>query len=346
MTDPNIFLLNSKVKKILYGDALANIQNVLSGSLDKVVGTSADMKRGKEYLHNQHPDEFEYYACALELIGSDANQDDDGKYFFSFPVMPESIEESKVNISSIKKTQGGVVVNGNSTFKPFDIMIKGDFGRRFRKLTFLNGDGKSNNNAHKLGLNVNSSANNISASRDVVVSQAYFDSDYKTGYGNIKILEALIEKSKLQDDNSLPYKLFFYNFALNSHYMVEAQPMKIYQNQQKNMIWSYDLHLKAIAPTTAILKNGNLDLAKKLKTILNFVRRNNESNFLSESIKDLLGGNGTTKIDQILTKQVTKLANTGILSSSALQAITQLTANPNSLADFTVNFGQGILTRH
>jgi hypothetical protein len=345
MTDPNIFLLSTKVKRILYGDALANIQNVLSGNLGSVPDNASYAGQGREYLHNQHPDEFEYYACALELIGSDGNQDDDGTYFFSFPVMPESIDETKVNISTIKKTQGGVVVNGNSTFKPFDIMIKGDFGRRFRKLTFLNGDGKSNNNQHKLGLNVDSSANNIIASRDVVVSAAYFDSDYKTGYGNIKILEALIEKSKLQDDNSLPYKLFFYNFSLNSHYMVEAQPMKVYQNQGKNMIWSYDLQLKAIAPASAVLKNGNLDLAKKLQTILNFIRRNNESNFLSESIKSLLGENNTTQIDQILIKQATKLANTGISSSSALQAITQLTANPNSLADFAVNFGQGVLTR-
>lgn len=203
---------------------------------------------GKAALNMRYPKEFEYYVCAFELV--DAHNST--LRYFIFPVMPSSIDESQPRITNIKKTAGGIVALSNTTFAPVDITLSGNFGRKFRILlgatytdfisSFKTGKGKFTANSFIDGL------------------KAVYDDRIKTGYGCLKVLEEIINEAD-KVDKSGPRKLIFYNLAFGNSYIVKPITFKISMNQDMNMIHSYHLTMKAIAPMTAV--SGSVDTAKK-----------------------------------------------------------------------------------
>lgn len=341
MSDPKVRKLEEKVYRIIHGDTATNLQLLMSGQASSLLGGSSgtNQKKGKEYLHFMYPNEFEYYACAMELISSDGKSK-----FFSFPVMPDSISEVKTTHANIKKTHGGLFVNNNSTFKPFDISISGDFGRKFRRMVRSNALTQNTTNAG----DGNSATAGTGTLPDVTVkTHSFFDSDYKTGYGAIKLLENMIEESKTQDSNYMPYKLFFHNLSLNSSYLVEPLTMTISQSKDKNMIWGYSMQLKALAPTDAIV--GETDSKGRLEKMLNLSKKNKQIEDQSEGILDILSdkGQALTRIQTIIKNQINARTQSILNNNqkSTFSTITQLVANPNDVSNFVVSFGKGILTK-
>ncbi len=180
---------------------------------------------GMQRLANLYPDEFEYYLCRLELRDSQ----DQTKSFFYFPVMPSSISESNNPIKNIKKTSSGVTVLKNDTFVPKDISLSGNFGRKFKTIT---SEGLHTAIVGEINLNTN----------------GYFSETIKTGFGALKLLEKIIDRSELMDEYNKPHILIFTNLAWQTTYVVENMNIQFSQSQEQNIIWNYSLQFKAVMP--------------------------------------------------------------------------------------------------
>jgi hypothetical protein len=204
---------------------------------------------GRAGLNGAFPNDFEYYACALEIRNS-ANDIEDS---FIFPVMPSSISEDETQLSNVQKGIASVNTLINPSFQPFQISISGNFGRRFFVLIQ---DRATSFAGISLGLKKNSPGKFVAPEFDVSV---------KNGYACIKILERMYRQSNSLDEFGKPYRAFFYNLALNSNYMVNLDGFRKSQNdRQSNMIWNYQLVMTATAPATAIIPKNKSSLGSIL----------------------------------------------------------------------------------
>jgi hypothetical protein len=276
-------------------------------------------KSSKELLNAKYPDEIEYYACALELIDSAGTTVN----FFSFPVMPTNIQQPEISNTNIKKTHTGVAITSAATFTPFDIQINGNFGRMFRKIS--NQDNINSNrtqNSSRFGFNGNM--------RNITVTPM-FSSEYKSGYGNIRILQELCRSSKLPDGNSKPQKLIFYNLSLNSHYMVEVMNFTLSMTRDMNFIWNYSLSMKAVAPASAVLQNSNFSI----KELRSFSKKNVAMSSQSSSISSLLSAGN--KDNQTPIQKKLSQPQKGI--KKLLKSVTD-TAVGNSAYNYLITFTQ------
>lgn len=348
--DPNIVDLEKRLLGEIHGrigvftnDSVDN-GTTFNNTFGTGAGITAGLVRGigKEEVHNKYPNEIEYYACAFELIDSNGNT----KSFFSFPVMPSSINIHKEGHVSIQKTMAGVVIHSNPTFNPFPIQLSGNFGRRFRKIMSFDKKVVNETKAEtKDAIGYTTTGTNQLKNVDINDGNTTFSSDYKTGYGNMKLLENILLKSKELDSNSRPYRLLFYNLSFNHIYMVEMENMVFSQSRETNAIWNYSLSLRAVAPSYAIFKASRK--ASSIKNILNFNKMNKDFNNQSEGIMSLLDVNGrnTTKMRRIMEKQLKSraLGLTNDTGKSAITVIQQLASNPNNADDFIVNVGENLL---
>lgn len=204
---------------------------------------------GRVTLNTLFPKDIEYYALSLELCDSMGRVVD----FFSWPILPEQIYDTHKEITNVGRTFGGVNVLLNQTFQPRSLFIKGTFGQRFKIL--VNGQSFEFAGIH---LGLKQGKFDISGPKlDTVIPQ--FSSFAKTGYGCIKVLEAMKEKSKKLDDFGKPFSLYLYNPILGNNYQVVIDSFVHGQdNQQNNMIPYYILQITAIAPLDSVfsrLKN-------------------------------------------------------------------------------------------
>jgi len=217
---------------------------------------------GKGALHSLYPNDFEYYACSLELVDSSGRTID----FFTFPVMPSQINQSEGKILSIRKTAGGITTLNTTTFEPIDINLSGNFGRRLRILiggqiediagvSFSTTDGKYTRESIKAG-----------AGR---IKKSNFNARIKTGFGCMKILQAIYRKANAVDDRGNPFRLIFYNPALGENFLVKPMNLKLTQDKQENMIWNYNLQMKAIANIDGITNGSDeRSISKTLQAAL------------------------------------------------------------------------------
>ena len=202
---------------------------------------------GKEGLNALFPRDFELYLVSLELVYSDGDTID----FFTFPITPKSINKSEIERTTIRKTLKATTVIQSDSFVPQDLSIAGNFGRNI-KFLLPNIFGIPSSRALAFSIDAG-----IYGSEDVNAKVATkvptYNSQVKTGYGCIKILQSIISKAK-SHDNGKPFKLYFYNPALGESYLVvpTKNPLTINQTEQTNMVWGYNLNLKIIADLTKI----------------------------------------------------------------------------------------------
>lgn len=232
-------------------------------SVGRVLTVETDMLNqikqiGKDGFHSKYKNEFELYICSFELVDSN----DESVQLFVFPVMPNSIGIADHSPVSVTKTGSGMVNLINTSSNPKHIDLSGDFGRHLKIVV---------NNKTKDA----SSVNIDSSSRAATENQNEFDPIIKTGYGAIKIMEKMIDKSFTLDKYGNPYRLFFFNYSFNSHFMVEVMSKRFEQNIQKNMIWSYSIELLATAPASLVRANYNDTLGK----IIKYMSINRQSDF-------------------------------------------------------------------
>jgi len=201
---------------------------------------------GKAAAHTLFPKDFEYYLLAFELVNSKGITVD----YFAFPILPHQIDERHNELTNVKKTMGGVTTIRTATFVPRDITLSGDFGKKFkitlggRKIEFAG-----------MSLSVQNGVFNATADPlgNLLDRVSQFSSFAKTGYGCIKVIEAMKEKSKGLDAFDKPYSLYMYNPILGNDYQVEVMSFSHSQDrEQNNMVPKYNLSLKAIAPLSAL----------------------------------------------------------------------------------------------
>lgn len=223
---------------------------------------------GKAAIHAAMPDDFEYYLCSLELV----NHKDERKGFLSFSVMPEQISESYTPIQTMIKTHNGVVTLFNNSFAPVDINIAGTFGRKIRLL--LNYKDPWIQTGVKQFLTLN-----FGKVTDVEVG-------VKTGYGMTKVLQHILNaSSKIEVESGKPYYLKFCNYALNTAYLVDVVNYTVNQSMGSNMIWNYQMTLRAVAQLTSFSNIGS-----KMKNLLPEVAANSVANGITNIV------NGMTRL--------------------------------------------------
>lgn len=216
---------------------------------------------GKQGLNALFPDEFEYYLITLELTTSDDKTID----YFSFPVNPKSMTKTDPQVTNIKKTASGVTTLNNNTFVPQDLNIQGDFGRRFKVLL-----GQQNIIDFAAVAYSNISGILKKQNNKLTVPKPIFNVSIKTGYGCLKYLQSICDKSVGLDNNE-PRKLYLYNPALGENYLVKVAPAGLtmtMNSRDSNMIWNYTLPLKVVGRMEDIR-------GKNIKTLVNSLLSNN-----------------------------------------------------------------------
>jgi len=219
---------------------------------------------GRAYLHTLAPDDFEYYACAFQVVDSNAEIE----YTFNFPVMPNAIQISKRPHVSIKKTMRGYVDTFSTSFVGPSINISGTFGRKFRLLI------QRDNNVNQQTLK--------KEEQTADYKKDTFDARVKTGYGATKLLEKVLKKSTQLDSLGQPYRLLFYNFASNESYFVEVLSFQISQSLENNAMWNYSIELKGLAYADLFIYND--------KNIKNMVATNAVQKMLNNTFNNLTAG--------------------------------------------------------
>lgn len=210
----------------IISNSINSTKSMLSGALTTM---------GKSAVHALAPDNFEYYLCSLELL----NAEGDRVGFISFAVMPNNISESTTPIITQTKTRSGIVTLFNDSFAPVSISLQGTFGRKFR-LTLDTKNPNDYNNKISNFLNGN------------IGGVAGIEIGVRTGYGMTRVLKYILQKANEVDNNGRPYILLFRNYSFNSFYVVDVMSYSFNQSIENNMLWFYDIQLKAIAPGDAI----------------------------------------------------------------------------------------------
>lgn len=235
---------------------------------------------GKKALNALFPREFEFYMLSLELINSKGFTED----FFTFPVTPNSIKEQYQTLTNIQKTASGITVNKTDTFAPRNIIVSGNFGRQFktiinRNLVSFTGIAFTAESGGVDGLK-----QNFTSQRPGEIVSAVFNRETKTGYGCLKVLESIINKSQNRDPFGFPYRLLLYNAALGNNYVVEVINFEQNQDQQSNAIWNYNIVFTAVAPVEFISEISPLSIRDGLsrENVLRSINRT--TSFLSRSI--------------------------------------------------------------
>ena len=226
---------------------------------------------GKKALSALFPREFEFYMISLELINSKGFTED----YFTFPVTPSSIKENATFMTNIQKTSSGITVLKTDTFVPKNITISGNFGRQFKTMINRNivsfvGIASTIASSGSSGL----AQNFISQKAGEIVSSV-FNREVKTGYGCLKVLESMINKSQLKDPFGFPYRLILYNQALGNNYIVEVLDFSQSQDESTNVIWNYSMSLTAVAPIEFITDLNPISLRNQLskESILKSINR-------------------------------------------------------------------------
>lgn len=190
---------------------------------------------GKKATNALFPNEFEYYSLGLELTNSRGETEE----YFMFPVMPQQIQYTQGHQNNTLPTSKGVYSTTNPNFIPGQLSIKGDFGVKFKTLV-----GRTMVDARAIRFSTQSGSFPTLKTSNLSLM-------VKRGYGAIKILEAICEKSDKLDNDKKPYSLYVYNTALSQSFLCKVKGFSLSQGMEKNRVWGYDLTLETLAPLTA-----------------------------------------------------------------------------------------------
>ena len=232
--------------------------------IEKFLNTTSTITRAM--LNAKYPTEFEVYMIYLELTDSNDKTVDS----LSFPIMPNQIGKSDNKRITTKKSGSGVTVISSSALTPQEITLKGDFGKSFKILLKPKGEGTQ--------------GFAFTGTKSLTFSTSEFDGSLKTGFGAIKYLQSIIDRSTLLDQQGKPHRLYLYNMALSESYLVTISPsgLNLSQALDKNMIWSYSLTFNIIAPLDRVIKKKNTkDDVLKASVVQNF------ANIVASEVKSM-----------------------------------------------------------
>ena len=198
---------------------------------------------GKALVNGIFPNDFEYYAITLELVDSVGSTVE----YLTFPVNPNTIDYDYRSIANVKKNVGGVTVLNTESFVPKKYSFSGTFGRKLRILI---------NKADEI-VDPQSSVKGVFGKlreNGLQIKTSVLNAKIKSGYGTMKLLESIVEKSAGLDRYGEPMKLYLYNPTLGHSYLVVVESFRPHQDRQtSNMIWQYNISFNVIAPLDRLL---------------------------------------------------------------------------------------------
>lgn len=201
---------------------------------------------GRSALATMFPNDFEVYLCSLELTDSQGKTID----FFTFPIMPDSIQKTELKRTTVRNTAGGITTLSSPIYAPSEISIRGNFGRCFKILL------SDKESISGVAFSVSNGVYDLYqlGSKSSGMKMPDFNISVKTGYGATRILKAIISKSNGVDNEGKPFRLYFYNMAFGENYLVTIPPSgsTFSMNLQKNMIWEYNINMTVVAPLEAV----------------------------------------------------------------------------------------------
>lgn len=216
-------------------------------SLQGVLGSTTDIlsQSGTAILNALFPKEFDLYLLSLELVELSPGGVERQVDYFTFPINPDSISKRESYVKNVERSLDRVVVMRLPGFMPQEITIKGNFGKSFKIL-----------NRERLRTDC-VEINDFSS----LYTNAEASTFIKSGYGSLKVLQEICYNS-----NSLNplRKLYLHNFMLGEDHQVEVIDLQVDTDKSSNMIWSYTLRLKTVAPQN--FSKGN-KIKKSLKAI-------------------------------------------------------------------------------
>jgi len=190
---------------------------------------------GRSYLSISFPNDFELYYTSLELLKGDDGSTID---FFSFPVTPNAITKRETFSTNIKKTLMGLTILKTTDLIPYQLIIKGTFGKSFKILV---GDQY---------IDFEAAALTRDAERR---TEGSMSSTIKTGYGCVKYMQTLLQRSRERDgEDNESRMLFFHNHLLGESYLVEPESVTYEMTLSTNMMWNYILTMTILAPLSAV----------------------------------------------------------------------------------------------
>lgn len=218
------------------------------------------VQRGREYLHNKFPRDFEIYICALELVDPDGNPID----YFAFPINPKSITKTISESTFMQYSLRGITVFNKDGYYPDQLVIQGDFGRSF-KLTEFGQDEYYRGLRYSI-MDGYYTSNDVLRDGSPKFKVEELPRGIKSGYGCIKILESIIDKAKSRDSSGRNFRLYFHNQALGESTLVvpTSNPLTLSQNVlDSNMVWQYNLNLICIADLNDLDTQFSQDVKEK-----------------------------------------------------------------------------------
>jgi hypothetical protein len=299
---------------------------------------------GRGLLHQQYPNDIEFYFMALEVVDSNLNT----VAYFPFPVNPSLYRSSVLPQTTIRNNYGGINVIRREAFIPREIQIAGTFGRRFN-VSFPNISEIGNIvsfNAAAINPNKVPSkhqeplATAKEYSHSIKQNGLQLDVRIKNGYGMCRVLEGLL--TQVYSNNSgngfgrgdnAPYYLILYNSFNNDNYIVEPAGFAFPHTVGQNMMHNYELNLIAVAPLSYLAQ----DAASKIKRI-------NKTATL-EKVASRLAGKVLSSVSGAVVKNfIDREANIfkkPLLANSRLIAypLSTITGRPvpiSDLADFSI----------
>jgi hypothetical protein len=231
---------------------------------------------GEAGLQAMFPNDFQYYLIALELVTSNGSLID----YLSFPINPENIQQTEPQITNIKKTAGGISSLSTTTFVPKEILLKGTFGSKF-KILFKNNRNVGFSAFKFSGVKTKEDLQNTASS----LKKLAFDPILKNGYGCMKMLQSICDKSTMIGDDGKPFKLYFYNPIMGNNYLVKVLDFTSSMSKEQNRLMYYNLRLKAIAPLESMKSFDTNSMVMNL----NISNLQKGTNLVASNIKKSLG---------------------------------------------------------
>jgi len=228
---------------------------------------------GRGLVNGLYPNEFEYYAVTLELVDSEDKTVD----YLTFPVSPKSMTYNYTSIANIKKNMGGVTVIDTDKFIPSKYMMSGTFGR---SLKILIGQDINHEDSTQAGAWTKQDS-------EFAIRSSVLNAKIKSGYGALKILEAIVDKSSGIDQYDRPFRLYLYNPAMGHSFLVKVNTFSTKQDyDSSNMVWQYEIAFTTIAPLDRIINRVDVKESLSQSTLLPSLQRS--TNRLFNQVRGLI----------------------------------------------------------
>lgn len=168
----------------------------------------------REVLHSLLPDNYELYKMVVQVVDPSASAVAKKSTLieeFDFTIMPESVEVVRQFKTTVMPTLTSNFTLDSFTESPSQFVLVGTFGVN-----------------HKVKFNL-------------ADFTGKFDPVILTGYGLVKRLEKIIQKTKGTSSDGTPYQTYLINKAFNSTIRVEINKAVFRQNVSRNGLWVYEL---------------------------------------------------------------------------------------------------------